>query len=179
MHEEALTILPQMLDRFAIDRPALIGHSDGASIALIYAAASDRPVAGLVLMAPHVMVEDMCLSSIASVRANYERSCLKDRLSKHHARADDAYGWADTWLMPEFRQWSIEDMLDRITVPMLLVQGKDDQYGTLAQLDSIETRVKGPVTRLVLTSCGHSPHRDQAAAVVDAVASFAKSWRLG
>ncbi len=176
MHEEALDVLPELLDRLAIERPLLIGHSNGASISLIHAAAAQRPVAGLVLMAPHVMVEDICIESIARVRASYEQTDLKERLAKYHDHVDDAFlGWADTWLMPEFRQWSIENMLDRITVPLLLIQGEDDEYGTLAQLDRIESRVRGPVTRLVLAQCGHSPHRDQDAAVTAAIATFART----
>jgi pimeloyl-ACP methyl ester carboxylesterase len=176
MHEEALDVLPKLLDRLSIERPLLIGHSNGASISLIHAAAAQRPVAGLVLMAPHVMVEDICIESIARVRASYEQTDLKERLAKYHDHVDDAFlGWADTWLMPAFRQWSIENMLDRITVPLLLIQGEDDEYGTLAQLDRIESRVRGPVTRLVLAQCGHSPHRDQDAAVTAAIATFART----
>jgi pimeloyl-ACP methyl ester carboxylesterase len=176
MHEEALGILPRLLDQLEIARPLLIGHSDGASIALIHAARSNRPVAGLVCMAPHVFVEPICVDSIAKVRATYFNTDLKRRLAKYHARVDDAFlGWADIWLEPAFRQWSIEDLLGDIAQPTLLIQGRDDEYGTLAQLDRIETRAKAPVSRLVLDHCGHSPHRDQQAAVIDAIVEFART----
>ena len=175
MHEEALDVLPRLLDRFGIDRPLLVGHSDGASIALIHAAMSGRPVAGLVCMAPHVFVEPVCVESIARIRETYRTTDLRERLARYHARVDDAFlGWADIWLEPEFLNWSIENLLDRIAEPMLLIQGRDDEYGTLAQLDRIEARAKGPTSRLVLDSCGHSPHRDQEAAVLDAIAEFAR-----
>jgi pimeloyl-ACP methyl ester carboxylesterase len=175
MHEEALDLLPRLLDRLGIEAPLLIGHSDGASIALIHAAAAARPVRGLALMAPHVFVERVCVESIANIREAYlAKPDLKIRLSRYHSRVDDAFlGWADAWLLPEFVDWSIEEMLGGILQPMLLIQGRDDDYGTLAQLDRIEARVKGPVARLVLDRCGHSPHRDQEAAVIDAIASFA------
>lgn len=174
MHEEALDVLPRLLDQLGIEAPLLVGHSDGASIALIHAAASGRTVRGLALMAPHVFVEPVCVTSIAKIRETYFRSDLRQRLSKYHAHVDDAFlGWADTWLLPEFLDWSIEDLLGRITQPMLLIQGRDDEYGTLAQLDRIETRAEGPVTRLVLDKCGHSPHRDQEAGVIDAIVQFA------
>ena len=174
MHDEALDVLPVLLDRLGIARPLLIGHSDGASIALIHAAASGRPVHGLVLMAPHVFVEPICLESIARIRDTYLTTDLRQRLAKYHAHVDDAFlGWADTWLLPEFAAWSIEDLLPAVRQPMLLIQGLDDEYGTLAQLDRIEARVKGPTSRLVLADCGHSPQRDQQAAVLDAIAAFA------
>jgi pimeloyl-ACP methyl ester carboxylesterase len=174
MHDEALGVLPALLDRLGIEHPLLIGHSDGASIALIHAAASGRPVHGLVLMAPHVFVEPICLESIARIRDTYLATDLKQRLARHHAHVDDAFlGWADTWLLPEFRSWSIEDLLPAIHRPMLLIQGRDDAYGTLAQLDRIEAGVKGATSRLVLDRCGHSPQRDQEAAVLQAIATFA------
>lgn len=176
MHEEALDVLPELLDGLGIEAPLLIGHSDGASIALIHAAAAGRRTAGLVLMAPHVFVEDVCLESIARVRRTYAASGLRERLAKYHAHVDDAFlGWADTWLLPEFRAWSVEDLVDRIAVPMLLIQGEDDEYGTLAQIDRIEARAASPARRVVLARCGHSPQRDQEAAVIDAIVAFASN----
>ena len=173
MHEEALDVLPALLDRLQIERPVLIGHSDGASIALIHAAAAARPVRGLVCLAPHVFVERLCVDSIAKIRRSYFETDLRQRLAKYHARVDDAFlGWADIWLRPEFLAWSIEDLMDRIDQPLLLIQGRDDEYGTLAQLDRIEARVKGPMSRFVLSDCGHSPHRDQEAAALDAIVGF-------
>ena len=175
MHEEALDVLPALLDRFQIERPLLIGHSDGASIALIHAAASARPVAGLVLMAPHVFVEPVTVASIARIRETYGTTDLRARLAKYHARVDDAFlGWADTWLRPEFLSWSIEELVPDVGGPMLLIQGRDDEYGTLAQLDRIAARARAPVSRLVLDRCGHSPQRDQEAAVLDAISDFAR-----
>ncbi|TMJ67284.1 MAG: alpha/beta hydrolase [Alphaproteobacteria bacterium] len=176
MHEEALDVLPALLGQFRIERPLLVGHSDGASIALIHAAASGRPVAGLVLMAPHVFVEPITVASIARIRETYRTTDLGARLAKYHARVDDAFlGWADTWLRPEFLAWSIEDLIADVRRPMLLIQGRDDEYGSLAQLDRIEAHAQAPVSRLVLDRCGHSPHRDQEAAVLDAIAAFARS----
>jgi pimeloyl-ACP methyl ester carboxylesterase len=178
MHEEALEVLPALLEQLGIGRPILIGHSDGASIALIHAAAASRPVHALVCLAPHVFVEPVCVDSIARIRKTYLETDLRQRLAKYHARVDDAFlGWADIWLRPEFLAWSIEDLLPRIEPPLLLVQGRDDEYGTLAQLDRIEAGVKGPTTRLVLPDCGHSPHRDQEAAVLEAIVSFVRGLR--
>ncbi|MGE0851552.1 MAG: alpha/beta fold hydrolase [Hyphomicrobiaceae bacterium] len=176
MHHEALEVLPRLLDQVGIEAPLLVGHSDGASIALIHAAAAQRPVGGLVLMAPHVFVEPVTVASITRMRETYRTSDLRDRLAKHHARVDDAFlGWADSWLSPEFLAWSIEPLLAEVRAPMLLIQGLDDEYATLEQLHRIAARAPGPITRLELAQCGHSPHRDQPAAVLDAVAAFARS----
>ena len=178
MHEEALRVLPALLDQLGVDCPLLVGHSDGASIAIIHAAVSERPVLGLALMAPHVFVEQVCVDSIARIRETYRSSDLKSRLAKYHARVDDAFlGWADIWLEPEFLAWSIEGLVAGIEAPMLLIQGRDDEYGTLEQIDRIEARAEAPVSRLVLDRCGHSPHRDQEAAVADAITAFAKELR--
>jgi len=175
MHEEALGVLPALLDEFRIERPLLVGHSDGASIALIHAAGSGRPVAGLALMAPHVFVEPVTVESIARIRRTYRETDLRARLSKYHARVDDAFlGWADTWLRPEFLQWSIEELIADVSEPMLLIQGRNDEYGTLEQLDRIAARAQAPVARLALDQCGHAPHRDQEAAVLDAIVAVAQ-----
>ncbi len=174
MHEEALNVLPPLLEQLGIARPLLIGHSDGASIAILYAALSMRPVAGLALLAPHVIVEDVTVDSIARVRASYAQTDLRARLAKYHANVDDAFlGWADIWLDPAFRSWSIEQEVAGVAAPMLLIQGEDDEYGTLDQLDRITARTSTEVSRLVLPRCGHSPHRDQEPAVIDAIAAFA------
>lgn len=176
MHEEALHVLPELLDRLGIEAPVLVGHSDGASIALIHAARSGRPVTGLAVLAPHVVVEAVGLESIADVRAKYDTTGLRDRLAKYHARVDDAFlGWADIWLDPRFKTWSIEDLIGEIAAPMLLIQGRQDEYGTLDQLDRIQRLAKSPVTRVELNDCGHSPHRDQEAAVISAVSDFVRS----
>jgi pimeloyl-ACP methyl ester carboxylesterase len=172
MHEEARHVLPALLDTLGIKRPLLLGHSEGGSIALIHA--SNHPVAGLALMAPHAFVEDITVRSIAHVRETFETSGLRGRLAKYHTRVEDAfYGWADIWLDPAFRNWSIEALCRQVTAPVLLIQGRDDDYGTLAQVERIKAQTQGPAEILVLEKCGHSPHRDQEAAVLDSIAGFA------
>jgi pimeloyl-ACP methyl ester carboxylesterase len=175
MHDEALKILPELLDALGIQKPILIGHSDGASIALIHAAMAGRPVTATVLMAPHVLVEACSIESIARAAETYETTDLKARLARHHARVDDAfYGWSRIWLDPRFRTWTLAKECAALSVPTLLIQGDDDEYGTLAQLDAIAELAPGPVQRVVLSKCGHSPHRAQESAVLDAISGFAE-----
>ncbi len=175
MHDEALVTLPALLDALGLHNPILIGHSDGASIALIHAASSSRPVTGLVLMAPHVFVEAVTVKSIARIAETYEVSDLRQRLAVHHAHVDDAFrGWADIWLSPTFRTWSLGAEVQALRVPTLVIQGEDDEYGTLAQVDAISGSAPGPVTRCVLANCRHSPHRDQEKTVIEAVKLWAK-----
>jgi GNAT superfamily N-acetyltransferase len=172
MHEEALEVLPEFLAHLGIDRPILIGHSDGASIALIHAA--HHPVEAVVAIAPHVFVEDICIREIERARTAYETTDLREKLARHHRDPDAAFfGWNDVWLDPTFPQWDITDELERITCPLLLIQGERDQYGTMAQLDAIEHRVKGPVTRLHL-DCRHSPPTELPDQTVAAIAEFVK-----
>jgi pimeloyl-ACP methyl ester carboxylesterase len=122
-----------------------------------------------------VFVEPVTVESIARIRESYRATDLRARLAKYHARVDDAFlGWADTWLRPEFLSWSIEELVGNVAAPMLLIQGRDDEYGTLAQLASIEARARASVSRLVLERCGHSPQRDQETAVLDAICAFAR-----
>lgn len=157
-HEEAYQVLPQVLSRLDVQEPILVGHSDGASIALVYAGA--RPARGLVLLAPHVVVEDVTLAAIRETRARFETGGLRERLSRHHDDPDAAFrGWCDVWLDPAFRSWTLEPDAERVDCPVLLIQGADDPYGTLDQLDRIEARVQGPVFRKVVPG-GHSSHRD-------------------
>ena len=173
MHEEA-ALLPALLEAhgIALADAILVGHSDGASIALLCAAA--QPVRGLVLEAPHVFTEEAGLLSIARAREAYERGDLRARLARHHADVDAAFwGWNGPWLDPEFRAWNIESALPRVRAPLLVIQGADDEYGTLAQVRAIETQAGGPVEALVLPRCGHSPHKDCAGAVLEAAAAFA------
>ena len=173
MHEEAREGLPRLLDLLKVSRPVLIGHSDGASIALIAAGEGTVAARGLVLMAPHVMVEEVTIDSIARIRERYGRGDLKARLGRYHDHVDDAFlGWADTWLSPEFRDWSIDEPIGRIGVPMLLIQGEDDAYGTPAQLERIEALAEGPVARLLLGGAGHAPQRDREADVLAAIEKF-------
>lgn len=173
MHREALDVLPKLLQHFGIERPVLIGHSDGASIAIIHAAEAGCDTRGAVLMAPHVFVEAISQQSIARIAETYETTDLRTRLAKHHAHVDDAFhGWSRIWLDPRFRSWSLGAEASRLKCPLLLIQGVDDEYGTLAQLDAIAEVAAGPCTRLVLETCGHAPQRDQEAAVLDAIAGF-------
>jgi pimeloyl-ACP methyl ester carboxylesterase len=169
-HEEALDVLPQVLRRLDAEEPVLVGHSDGASIALIHAGAN--PVRGLVLMAPHVVVEGVTLDGIRGTRKRFETTDLRERLARHHDDPDVAFrNWTDVWLDPAFRSWTLEPDAERVTCPSLLVQGAEDPYGTFDQLDRIEARVRGPVRRLVVSG-GHSPHRDAPEAVLRAIAAF-------
>jgi pimeloyl-ACP methyl ester carboxylesterase len=171
MHREALEVLPQVLDRLGVERPVLVGHSDGASIALIHAGTAKWPVRGLVAMAPHVFVEDIAIASIAQAKLAFETTDLPQRLGRHHEDVASAFwGWNDIWLCPDFRCWNIEPYLPGIRCPVLLVQGKDDQYGTRAQIESIARQVSGPVETCLLSQCGHSPHVDQREVTLQAIA---------
>jgi len=173
MHREALDTLPELRARLGLDDAILVGHSDGASIALIHAGSGRWPVRAVVLEAPHVFVEDVSITSIAAARAAYETTDLRQRLARYHADVDSAFrGWNDIWLDPNFRTWTIEDALPGVRCPVLAIQGADDEYGTLAQLDAIERGVAGRFERLVLPQCKHSPHRDQEEAVLAAMAAF-------
>jgi len=173
MHAEALQALPDLREKLGLDNPILIGHSDGASIALIHAGAGRWPVRALVLEAPHVFVEEVTVASIAEVKTVYASTDLRQRLARYHDDPDNAFrGWNDIWLDPAFRAWNIEDVLPDVRCPLLAIQGADDEYGSLAQLDAIERGVGGAFERLVLPNCKHSPHRDQEAAVLDAMAAF-------
>jgi pimeloyl-ACP methyl ester carboxylesterase len=170
MHEEALDVLPGLLREHGIERPVLVGHSDGGSIALIHA--SRHPVSALVLLAPHVFVEDVSVASIAEARETFETTDLKDRMGRYHRDAERTFRlWNDIWLAPEFRDWNIEDVLGGVTVPTLLIQGEHDQYGTLAQIDAIEAGLRGEVTRAVL-DCAHAPHLEAPEETLQAAAAF-------
>jgi pimeloyl-ACP methyl ester carboxylesterase len=176
MHDEALKVLPRVIAAAGFPRPVLVGHSDGASIAAIQAGAAPAPgLAGLILMAPHFFVEEMGLRSIAKAREAYVAGDLRRRLARHHADVDVAfYGWNGAWLDPRFRQWDITEFLPAIRVPVLLIQGLDDEYGTLAQIETAERLIPAPVERLVLARCGHSPYRDQPQATLEAMARFVR-----
>jgi len=172
MHAQAHEVLPALLAALDIERPWLFGHSDGGSIALLYAASFPDAVSGVVVVAPHIMVEDLSVRSIEAARVAYETTDLRSKLARYHADVDSAFrGWNDVWLSPAFRGWRIDGELHTITCPLLAVQGEDDEYGTLEQIRGIAKVV--PQTRLrVLAQCGHSPHRDQPQRLVDAVADF-------
>jgi pimeloyl-ACP methyl ester carboxylesterase len=171
MHRQAHEVLPALLAALGVgDAPVwLYGHSDGASIALLHAARFPERVAGAVVAAPHLFVEDVSIASIARARGAYESGDLRERLARYHDDPDSAfYGWNDVWLAAAFRDWSIEDEVGTIRCPLLAIQGLDDEYGTLEQVRGIARRV--PQAQLLeLPDCGHSPHRDQPAAVIAAV----------
>ena len=172
MHEEALEALPAVLAETGIRAPILVGHSDGASIALIYAGAGN-PVRALALMAPHVFVEEVCIRSIEQARRDFETTDLPQRLAKYHRDPRRSfYLWNDVWLDPEFLDWNIEEYLPGVTCPVLAIQGRDDQYGTMAQPRAIALKVRGPCELVELERCGHSPFRDQPEATLDAVSRF-------
>ncbi len=170
MHHQALNVLPRLLAALGIEQPVLVGHSDGATIALIHAA--HHPVAACVVMAPHLMVEDKALRGIEQARAAFERGPLRQRLARYHHDVDGAFWqWCDAWLSPAFRGFDIRAECAAIRAPLLAIQGVDDEYGTLAQLHELQRAV--PHTQLLeLADCGHSPQRDQPAAVNRAIAAF-------
>jgi pimeloyl-ACP methyl ester carboxylesterase len=172
MHREALDALPELLAKMAISQPVLIGHSDGASIALIHAGAN-KDIRGVVAMAPHVFVEDVSVNSIAEAKTAFETTDLPQKLARHHAdSARTFYGWNDIWLHADFRAWNIEQYLPSIRCPVMAIQGIDDEYGTMAQLEAIVAQAGGPVELLKLAACRHSPHRDQPEAMLAAIARF-------
>jgi len=179
MHDEALTVLPQLLDVLHVREAILFGHSDGASIAIVFAAEHPGAVRALVLEAPHLFVEPISVASIAAIRTQYETTSLRERMSRYHADVDKTfYGWNDIWLAPEFAQWNIEAYAARVRAPVLALQGVDDEYGTRAQIDAMAAVASGPVDCMLLAGCGHSPHRDRR----ELVESVAGDWiaeRLG
>jgi pimeloyl-ACP methyl ester carboxylesterase len=179
MHEQAHDVLPALLDALGVDRARLwlFGHSDGGSIALLHAAMYPAAQRGAIVMAPHIMVENISVNSIEQARRAYQTTDLRDKLARYHDDVDSAFwGWNRIWLDPAFRDWSIEEEIRAIRCPLLAIQGVDDEYGTLEQVRGIARRV--PQTDLVeIPDCGHSPHRDQPQAVIEAVASFMSANR--
>ncbi|AKU14512.1 putative lactonase [Azoarcus sp. CIB] len=172
MHDEGLKVLPAFLDALQLDRPILLGHSDGGSIALICAGGTGTPLAGVVLMAPHVLVEDISVDSIAQAKVAWQSTDLPARLGKYHADVEAAFwGWNDIWLHPDFRAWNIEEYVPGIACPVLAIQGEDDEYGTMDQIDRIAAQARD-VDLVKLADCRHSPHKDQPAAVIEAVGEF-------
>ena len=178
MHDEALLALPELLQNLEVERPVLVGHSDGASIALIHAGAG-FDVRGVVAMAPHVFIEPICITSIRAAAKAFETTDLPGRLGKYHRDVRKTfYGWADVWRDPQFTAWDIrEEYLPKIRCPVLGIQGRDDEYGTMAQLDEIAARVGGTCKLLKLEKCGHSPFRDQPEAVLTAAEDFVGALR--
>ena len=170
MHQEAWTVLPALLQQLQIERPILLGHSDGASIALLHA--SRFPVQACVVMAPHVIVENVTVQAIEQARQAYEQGDLRSRLVRYHADVDCAFWqWNDVWLSPAFRSFDIREDCRRISAPVLAIQGLDDPYGTMQQIEQIELPEQ-QIQRLALASCGHSPQRDQAARTTELIKGF-------
>jgi pimeloyl-ACP methyl ester carboxylesterase len=175
MHEEAQTSLPRLLDAIGFQRGILLGHSDGASIAAIYAGThQDHRVCGLVLMAPHFIVEEISVKSISEAREAYDNGDLRARLARYHPNVDVAFrGWNDVWLENDFREWDISEELAYIRVPILIVQGEDDQYGTARQIEIAKEECYCPVEVALLPGVKHQPHREGAEATLKLVADFA------
>jgi pimeloyl-ACP methyl ester carboxylesterase len=172
MHREALVHLPELLDRLDVERPILFGHSDGGSIALIHAGAGRRAVSGVIAVAPHVMVEEVALTGIEKTRQVYLDTDLGQRLAKYHQNADSLFrAWSDIWLSQAFRAWNIEEYLAPIACPVLAIQGEDDEYGTMEQIERIGRQCRD-VELIKLADCRHSPHKDQPRQVIAAVAEF-------
>ena len=174
MHEEANDVLPRLLDAIGFRHGLLVGHSDGASIAAIYGGSvQDHRVRGLVLIAPHFFTEDMGIAEIARAREAYATTDLRQKLSRWHADVDNAFkGWNDAWLDPEFRKWDITEPLAYIRVPVLIVQGENDQYGTVKQIEVAQQECYCPVDVLLLPGAKHAPHREAPDATLRAIAEF-------
>ncbi|WP_282605102.1 alpha/beta fold hydrolase [Pelagibius sp. Alg239-R121] len=175
MHDEAIQVLPKLLDAIGFTSGLLVGHSDGASIAAIHAGAiADPRILGLVLMAPHFFTEDMGIAAIAETKVTFETTDLRTRLQKYHGDNVDCafWGWIGAWLDPEFRNWDLRDFLPTITVPVIVLQGLEDQYGTAAQVCSIEELCGGEFESLFLSNCAHTPFREQPEQTLAAISRF-------
>jgi pimeloyl-ACP methyl ester carboxylesterase len=171
---EAVEVLPELLERLGVGEHLLIGHSDGATIALMNGGLAPRPgLRGLIALAPHVFVEEETIAGIARTCSRYQPE-LRAKLARHHGDKVDAVfrGWADTWLSPEFRDWNVEAVLPGITVPTLVIQGRQDEYATLAQVERVVTGIGQRAEALVIDACGHVPHQEQEQVVLKAMAGF-------
>lgn len=175
MHHEADVVLPELLRALGVEQPVLVGHSDGASISLLYAGAG-HAVTALICLAPHVFVEPESLAGVAAARVTFDSTDMAEKMARYHDDPTATFrGWNDAWCSPDFRSWNIEDRLPGIHCPVLVVQGTGDRYGTVAQVEAIASGVGGPVERLVLDGVGHSPHLERRKEVAEAVAAFVRS----
>ena len=176
MSREAFDVLPALLDAIGFQRGVLLGHSDGASIAAIYAGGTgDHRVRGVVLIAPHFIVEEISVASIAGIRKTYETTDLRSKLARWHQNVDNAfYGWNDAWLDPDFRRWDISEYLAYIRVPVAILQGEDDQYGTIRQIEIAKDECYCPVDVTVISGAGHSPHREVSELTLATISEFAR-----
>jgi pimeloyl-ACP methyl ester carboxylesterase len=174
MHVEALEVLPKLLEAIGFRRGLLVGHSDGASIAAIYAGGvQDHRIRGVAMIAPHFIVEEMGVAAIAETRKAYQTG-LKSKLARWHRDVDNAfYGWSDAWLDPKFRSWDISEYLAFIRVPVAILQGADDQYGTIRQIEIAREECYCPVDVTEIPGAGHQPHREAPGATLDAISEFA------
>lgn len=174
MSIEATTVLGEVLDALGVEKTILVGHSDGATIAAIYAGSvSDQRVRGLVLMAPHFFAEEHGLSAIKASIAAYESGDLKTKLAKYHDDPDVAFrGWYDSWTHPDFASWNVADAIDHWRIPVLAIQGRDDAYGTLDQISEIDDRIYSPLETVIMDDCGHAPHLEKPAETSAAIAEF-------
>jgi pimeloyl-ACP methyl ester carboxylesterase len=176
MHRQAFEVLPALFKALKInaevEKPWLFGHSDGGSIALLFAAKYPINTAGTIVLAPHILVEEISISSIEKAKLAYQTTDLHSKLARFHNDVDSAFwGWNDIWLSPEFRHWNLTQAIKTITCPLLAVQGLDDEYGTMEQIHGIK-RVLPHTQLLVLNNCGHSPHRDQPNVLIEACTAF-------
>ena len=172
MHREGLAVLPALIAALDLDKPFLVGHSDGGSISLICAGGTATALSGLILMAPHVRVEDLSIRNIEAAEVAWQTTDLRERLGKHHRDVAAVFrGWNDIWLHPDFRAWNIEEFLPSIACPVMALQGEDDEYGTMDQIERIAARASD-VELVRLADCRHSPHKDQPDAVIEAIANF-------
>jgi len=172
MHREAQIVLPEVLRQAKIERPVILGQSDGASIAVINAGAFPDCVRGLILEAPHVFVEDITVTSIARAREIYNQTDLPQRLGRYHANVDALFwGWNNIWLDPAFRSWNIESFLDSIRCPVLVIQGDQDEYATVKQIEAIQRRIPS-AHAIIMENCGHAPHQGQQQATILAIRQF-------
>jgi pimeloyl-ACP methyl ester carboxylesterase len=180
MHQEAIEVLPDFLEKMHVHEVLLVGHSDGGSISLIYAAKPIVPVRALVLEAPHVFVEKTTRQSIAASKKEYVSGNLKSRLAKYHPRTDETFlEWCDVWLRPEFVSWNIEEFLPQIKIPALVIQGEADRFGTVRQVEAIQKGYSGSVETLLVPECGHRPHREKPDQVMSVVVSFIERVNSG